>query len=278
MGMFDFLFEGETNAMALPSTSATQQQLESAISRFLTGSVGKGAEAYPGQLPGTAAVPELFTQAYGQYASQFGNVETQKAISDLISGKPAYQFDPGATAKAWEETYSTPIMAAWQSAVAPILEEQYNVPGGFYSTRKGLGIGRAASEFYGGQVAPTLFSALQAGEQRGFQSLEAAAGRQPGAIGLPGQQFAEAAQVAMSKMGLDEKQLSALFNEFLRTRAEPGWATGAGAQLSTASTVDWAVTQEPSIASQLAPLVGMAAGGYFGGGGTLAGMGSSLWG
>ncbi len=277
MGLFDFLTDGETKTQALPSTSKTQQALEKAISQYLTSFVGKGAEAYPGQLPGTTAVPELFTQAYGQYAGQFGRADIGTAISDLISGKPAYTFDPGAVAKRWEETYSTPVMQAWKSAVVPILEEQYNIPGGFYSTRKGAGIGRAASEFYGGQVAPTLFSALQQGEQMGAASLESAAGRRQGAIGLPGQQFAEAAQVAMSQMGLDEKQLTALFNEFLRTRAEPGWAAGSGMGLATAGTVDWAVTQEPSLMSQIAPIAGMAAGGYFGGGGTLAGMGSSLW-
>lgn len=256
------LFESDITSQAFPATSASQQALEKAISEYLTGFVGRGAEAYPGQLPGTAAVPGLFTQAYGQYAGQFGRGDIGEAISDLISGKPAYTFDPGAVAKRWEETYSTPVMQAWKSAVVPILEEQYNVPGGFYSTRKGAGIGRAASEFYGGQVAPTLFGALQQGEQMGAASLEAAAGRRPGAIGLPGQQFAEAAQVAMTKMGLDEKQLTALFNEFLRTRAEPGWASVAGAGLSTAGTIDYAAFREPSIFEQVASLVGAAAGSY----------------
>lgn len=219
-----------------PTTSKTQRELEKTISSYLSKYVGKGAEAYPGQLPGTADVPELFSQAYDWYAEQMGKGDISTAISDLISGKPAYTFDPTETIKTWEETYASPIMETWKNTVMPALEEQYNVPGGFYSTRKGMGIGRAAGEFYGGQVAPTLYGSLQTGMQRGFESGEAAAARRPGALGLPGQQFAQSAQVAMAKMGLDENQLTAAFNEFLRTRAEPGWAASAGMGLAVAPT------------------------------------------
>ncbi len=260
MGVFDFLFKGDIDERSMAATSPSQQALEGAISEFLRANVGKGAEPYPGQLPGTAEVPGLFNTAYQQFESQFGGAESQQAISDLISARPGFTFDPGATVSKWEETYSTPVMNAWRNTVAPILENQYNIPGGFYSTRKGTGVSRAANEFYGGQVAPTLFTALQTGEQRGFESKEAALGRQPAALGLPGQQFTQAANVAMSKLGLDERQLTALFNEFLRTRAEPGWAAGGGIGLATAGTVDNAFIQQPSIASQIAAGLGAYAG------------------
>ena len=121
--------------------SKTQQELEKTISGYLSEYIGKGAEAYPGQLPGTADVPGLFTQAYERYASQFGGEGISTAISDLIAGKPAYTFDPRETIKTWEETYASPIMETWKSTVMPALEEQYNIPGAFYSTRKGMGIG-----------------------------------------------------------------------------------------------------------------------------------------
>lgn len=262
MGMLDFLFESDVKTKALPATSASQQALEKSISQYLTGFVGKGAEPYPGQLPGTADVPELFTKAYEQYASQIGRGDITTAMKDLISGKPAYTFDPATTTKAWQETYATPLMQTWEETIMPMVESQYNIPGGFYSTRKGLGVSRAASEFYGGQVAPTLYGSLQAGEQRGFESAEAAAGRRPGALGLPFEQFTQAAQAAGAKMGLDEKQLTAAFNEFLRTRAEPGWAAGAGMGLSTAGTVDYTAFREPSIFEQAAPMVGAGIGAY----------------
>ena len=149
----------------------------------------------------------------------------------------------------------------------PMLEEQYNVPGGFYSTRKGMGISRAAGEFFGGQVAPTLYGSLQAGEQRGFESTEAAAARRPAALGLPGQQFAQAAQVAMAKMGLDENQLTAAFNEFLRTRSEPGWATTAGVGIATTPTMESIYVDGGGndFMSTLGQLGGMALGAYTGG-------------
>ncbi len=266
MGVFDFLFEGDTDTQSLSTTSPSQQGLEKAISEFLQANIGKGAQPYPGQLPGTAEVPGLFNTAYQQFESQFGGAESQQAISDLISARPGFTFDPGATASRWEETYSTPVMNAWRDTVAPILENQYNIPGGFYSTRKGTGVSRAANEFYGGQVAPTLFTALQQGEQRGFESKEAALGRQPAALGLPGQQFQQAANVAMAKLGLDERELTAMFNEFLRTRAEPGWAVGAGAGFSTAGTRENVVTTSPSLFEQFAPVLGGLAGGWAAGG------------
>ncbi len=262
------LFGGDDGGkvLSLPTTSASQQDLEKTITEYLKRYVGVGAEPYPGQLPGTAETPELFTRAYEQYASQFGGEGTTRAISDLIAGKPAYTFDPQATTKAWEETYATPLMQTWQRTVVPMLEQQYNVPGGFYSTRKGLGVGRATSDFYGGQVAPTLYGSLQAGQQRGFESGEAAAARVPGALGLPGQQFAQAAQVAGAKMGIDEQRLTSLFNEFLRTRAEPGWATQAGAGLAVAPTREnLYIAGGDSLGQTLGQLGGMALGAYTGG-------------
>ncbi len=249
---FDKLFESDIQMDAAPRITGEQQDLLKSIIGWLKPQVGRGAEPYPGQLPGTADIPDLFNRAYEQYAAQFGGEGQTRAISDLIAGKPAYTFDPEATTKRWESTYANPIMETWKKTVMPALEQQYNVPGGFYSTRKGLGISRAANEFYGGQVAPTLFGALQAGQQRGFESGEAAAARRPGALGLPGQQFGQAAQVAGARMALDEQQLSALFNEFLRTRAEPGWAAQTGGQLAGMPTMDWAAFRQPSIVEQVA--------------------------
>ncbi len=264
MGLFGDDSKGKV--LSLPTTSASQQDLEKTITQYLRQYVGVGAEAYPGQLPGTAETPELFTRAYEQYASQFGGEGQTRAISDLIAGKPAYTFDPDATIKAWESTYATPLMDMYKKTVLPMIESQYNIPGGFYSTRKGLGVGRATSEFYGGQVAPTLYGSLQTGMQRGFESGEAAAARQPAALGLPGQQFAQAAQVAMSKLGLDETRLTSLFNEFLRTRAEPGWATQAGAGLAVAPTREnLYIAGGDGLGETLGTLGGMALGAYTGG-------------
>lgn len=220
----------------IPTTAPWQQELGPEVADYLSQLLSDAG--YSGQLPGVAPIPGLVGEAYEDYQAQYGSGISQRAISDLITAKPGFTFDPKATGQRWKETYATPVMAAWQDIVAPMLESQYNIPGGFYSTRKGTGIGRAANEFYGGQVAPTLFSALQTGEQRGFESKEAALGRQPGALGLPGQHFAQAAQVAMTKYGLDEQALTSLFNEFIRTQGVGLQAAGVGAQLSTTPTLN----------------------------------------
>lgn len=264
MSWLSDIWKGEKReTVSVPSLSAEQRALSKVLGPYLTGMVGKPAAAYPGQLPGTADVPELFSQAYDWYADQFGAGDVSSAISDLVSGKPAYTFDPKETIKTWEETYASPIMETWKSTIAPILESEYNIPGAFYSTRKGMGIGRAAGEFYGGQVAPTLYSSLQAGEQRGFESTEAAAARQPSALGLPGQQFAQAAQVAMAKMGLDERQLTAAFNEFLRTSPEASpWMQSQLAYLGTPMVDTFAYDKYPGLIEQIISGGAQGAGAY----------------
>ena len=272
MGLFDFLTEGETNTQSLSTLSTEQQGLSNDIIEFLQSNIGKGATPYPGELPGAGEIPGLLDDAFSQFESRFNDNIWDDVIQDYASGKPSYEFNPDQVINFWEETYSKPIMQAWQSSVAPILENQYNqLPGNFYSTRTGKGVADAANQFYSSSVQPTLFNALQRGEERGFQAGETAVARRGQALNMPGQQFASAAQAILTKMGISDTRKQALYSEFLRTNAEPGWAVNAATGFLN-PTMENVVTQESSLLEQVAPIAGMALGGWAGGG--FAGLGA----
>lgn len=205
----------------VPLTSESQRALEAQISKWLGEQIKGGAVTYPGEL--VADVPELFTKAYEQFEEAFaGELGTmsEAAIRDLISGKPAYTFDPLRTTTQWQETYAGPVMETWKETVLPAVREGFNIPGVAYSRARGREVGRAAGEFYGQYVAPSLFTALQTGEQMGFQSAEAAEARRMPALGLPVQRFAGAAGVAGTLQEQYQKELTATYQDWLRARGE----------------------------------------------------------
>jgi len=68
---------------------------------------------------------------------------------------------------------------------------------------------------------------------------------------MPFQQFAGYAQAAQLKQAQLQAPLTAAYQEYLRTRAEPGWAVQTGAQVAGMPTMDWAAFREPSIMEQL---------------------------
>lgn len=274
MGLFDKIFGGgDTKATAYPRVLPSQEELIKEVSAFLQKYIGKGAAPYPGQL--VAEPPGLFNQAYEQYEKAFAGdlgALSNATIRDLIGGKPAYSFDPEETTSRWQETYAGPVMEMWNQTVLPSIKEGFNIPGVAYSRARGRETGRAASEFYGQYVAPSLFTALQTGEQMGFQSAEAAAGRQPAALGLPGQQFTQAAGVAGTLQAQLQRGYTADYQEWLRTRAEPGWPVQAATQFMTQPTQDWVIQQEPSTFDEIMQMATIAAmaipmGGGGGGGG-----------
>lgn len=221
MGFFDF-FSPSIETEVVDLLSPEERAAKSAASKWLTSNIGQGAGAYAGQL--VADIPNLFSQAYDWYGKQFGREDINTAMSEMIAGKPAYTHDPAATAERWQGMYATPVMEAWRETVLPTIKESFNVPGGAYSTAGARGTLREAGNFYGQYVSPQLFQAQMAGERMGFESGEAAAARRPGALALPAQRFGEAATAAGMMRSMEQQELDALYREFIRTRAEPGWA------------------------------------------------------
>lgn len=98
---------------------------------------------------------------------------------DWLGGEPSYEFDPAAVESRWKKTYATPVMQTWRDTVLPMLREDIGgIPGALYSRGMADYVTGKAGEFYGGMVAPQLFSALQAGEAMGIEAKERTFGRQ----------------------------------------------------------------------------------------------------
>jgi len=76
---------------------------------------------------------------------------------------------PEAISKSWSEMYAKPVMQMWRETVVPMIEEQFNLPGAFYSTDKSKGVQRESESFLSGTVAPTLFEALENMRNRNIQ-------------------------------------------------------------------------------------------------------------
>lgn len=166
----------------------------------------------------SADIPDLAYESYDWFGGQFGSPDMNNALQALMRGTPAYTFKPGETTERWQESFATPIMDAWRSSVLPSIKEGFNVPGGAYSTAASRGTLQAGSDFYGQYVAPSLFTALQAGEQRGFESAEAAAGRRAGAVTLPGQIAGQGFNIAGAMQGFEQAPLSRQYQEFVRAQ------------------------------------------------------------
>lgn len=206
------------------SEPSSKSQLTKAQREALRGIVDWGMPVLESRGPGEqydeqmiAGLPDLFNQSYDQYSQGQYNDLSSSAINDLISGKPAYQFDAGETTKRWKDTYAEPVMNAWKEQVMPGIKESMNMPGSLYSRGTSDYMGQQANDFYGSQVAPTLFSALQTGEQMGFQSGENANAMRAGALNLPYQQFAQGASAAGMLQSQEQSELTAAYQEYLRT-------------------------------------------------------------
>lgn len=262
MGFLSDIMGTESEATAVSTLSPWQQKMEKEIYQTLKGKTGQPATAYEGQL--TAEVPSLFTSAYNALAGRTGSYYDTIASSLLrdVNAQPAFSFDPASITQEWKEQFAIPAMETYRQVVDPIVREGFNVtPGGFYSSAAGRGIGRAATDYYGSYVQPTLFQALQTARGQAFESGENAAARSQTATSaltnLPAQTFAGAAGAADIARGYEQERLDALRSEFLRTTPEASpWLQASLAYLGVPTTEAVAIQGQQGIASDLLSLAG----------------------
>ena len=177
-----------------PTTSKDQQAVGADLSEFLRSGLEQGATPYTGQL--TADVPDLVGGAYAQFEDSLGRSltpEERTSLSSLATGSPVEaggpgdsqnffnaetagpdQFlsassDPEQVIQDWRENFANPLTSYYNEFVKPTVREEFNVPGGFNTSERAEGVSRAFNEFYGGSVAPSLFSAQQAAQNRSLQ-------------------------------------------------------------------------------------------------------------
>ncbi len=195
-----------------------QGKLSDALNEFLLKNLEVRPEKFPGRI--TPEVPDFLQESFDDFTSGRFTDEINVATSDLISGEPAFEFDPARTTSEWQEIYATPIMQMYQSVVLPMVSESFNIPGVAFSRTRAEGERKAVSDFFAQNVQPKLFDALQRGERMGFESQEAAAARRQEATGLPSLRLQENLSAINEFLAIQQPELSAAYQEFLRT--QPG--------------------------------------------------------
>jgi len=186
----------------------------------------------------------MFSDAFKALSGSMGQYNSliKDALVGQASGAPAYTFDSGRATGDWSKLYAVPVMQTWRETVLPLISESYNaLPGMAYSAARGKGIEGAANQYYTENVAPSLYNWLQTGEQMGFQSAENAASRQLTAANQLGSydynQFLNAAGASSMMQSAEQQELTAKYNEFLRTTAEGNpWLSQAMSYIGTPTT------------------------------------------
>ncbi len=220
-----FDLEGDDDVQSADLLTGKERDLRNQVIDYLSGNVGKQAQAYPGQL--SAKIPDLFGQAYDWYQGAFGTPATSQAIESMVSGTPSYVFGPeqrAQTVSDWEKYVKTPMSEAFRDLALPSIREGFNAPGIAYSNVHQRGVLREQGNFLNQSVFPWLGSAMQAGEGRAFQAGESAQGRVAQGLTLPGQLAGQGMSIAQIMQAINQQPLDRERQEYLRTSAEPGWA------------------------------------------------------
>ncbi len=251
----------KTKTITTSSLSPAARDVNKALGAFFE----QFAQGLPfgGQL--TADFPDLFSRAFEQISGRLGE-STELATSALTKqaqGIPAFAFDEGVTNRRFQENFATPLLETYRRDVLPLVEEQFaGIPGGFQSRDRARGVTNELNRFVRQTIEPRLFETFQAGEQRAFESGEAAAARVPGAVsqllGLPGQEFSQFAGAASVFQAAEQLPLTAALGEYRNLLASALGFSGTPTQ-----STDTAVFQGQQ--GQLGPMLLALASGGFGG-------------
>ena len=259
-------FKGSSSTQSIPTTSANQQAVEGAIGDFLTPRIGTGATPFTGQL--TPDVPDLVGDAFSKFEAGLDRAltsEERSSLSGLAKGESFFEADPEQIIQDWRENFANPLTSYYNEFVRPEVREEFNVPGGFNTSERSQGVSRAFNEFYGGQVAPTLFQAQENERQREFAAQSQAKNLQLPALqysqNLPSLELGQAFQGAAGFQSFQQPALTARYNEFLRTALENDPFTRLGLGFATTPTIDTVVDQgsdKSGLGSAIGGLAGIA--------------------
>jgi len=259
-----------------PTITRSQQGLLDTVSKEIEKHIGETATPMPEDISGVAALPEQFQQgleafnaARDLYAGDIGN-----AIKAQLNMSGVYKPDYERVQQEWRTNIADPLSNYYSSAITPGIQEEF--AGNLYSTRAADVVARRKGEFMGAYATPELSRMMENERAFGFQSSEAALGRQLQAIPLGSalsmDEFNQYMNIGNVVQGQEQAQLQWLQNEFLRTtqEASPWYQMGQGyATQPTMENIVMYPQQEP---------IRMGSGRSSGFGSFLGGIGSVLGG
>ena len=255
---------GSTSTDTKSSLSPEQREALRAVNKYVVPKIGQGATPYTGEL--VAGMGEAAKTGLEDFYASIGqNFETTRPyLEDLASGRNFYEYDPEGITSDWEKNFAKPMMRVWNDTLKPQIEESYNLPGSFSSSRKSQGVARAGNEFYDKSVAPTLFNAQQAERQRSFNALSQAKGMQlPSIQALQGQSANQLGQILSAdsyERDILNQGYTADYREFLRTSPEQDPWTQLAMGYMTNPTEQLYQSTDPDRIGQLISAGGTAAG------------------
>ena len=178
MSWLDAIIGGSTNKNLW---STGQQNIAKALQRQVGDAVGRGVEAYGGEIaPGATQNQQLaYDAAPGLLASQ-RNRGVETALGSILSGNPAYQIDPARSAAFYNDSVLLPAQRQFQDTMQGI-DARYGARFG-RSGGQQEAIGRAATDF-NTNLAGIRGDLVFQDEQARRAALESAAGRQLQGVG-----------------------------------------------------------------------------------------------
>jgi len=266
MGFLDNLFGSKQKVKPVSTLSAEQREIEKQVGPLIGQVLQRGATPLRGEL--FAEMDPLFNQAFAQLSrdalSAFGT--TSDVLRTVATGGAEALVPFSQTARAFEESFATPMMETWRRTVLPVVESAFSaVPGGFFSTQRARDVEESANRFFSENIMPRYYDAYQAALGRAPLQVSAAQ-----ALGeVPFARFERIAGATDVERALRQAAITADQQEQLRLMAErnPGFALAM--QYMGIPTMENVVT--PAQQGQLFPMLAGGAGGAIAGGAGLLG-------
>ncbi len=279
MGIMSGIFGSESKVKQESLLRKSQGELVDQSSEFLSEGLARGATE--SKYAAYAETPDILLDAFSRAQGMmgFGQDEILQALMGQAQGQAAYTYDPGQITKDWKANVAKPMMQAYEEYVQPLVKKSYNLPGMLHSSVTSRGMSEAAGQYFAQNVAPSLYGDLQTGQQRAFQSGEAAAGRQLGAAQMLGSapMVALSGQIGVGNIELAEQSriLAAMRGEESRLMPELNPYLSPAMSLGTAKTMENVVMQGEQ--GMLSSALGMGASAMaMGGMGMIPGLGGMM--
>jgi len=278
---------GESDPKVVSYSTLTKEQkpVSKKVSGILQQKLGKELEGYEGELTAELS-PELllareFLKGYEPTRYLPGQ---ERALGELLSGRPSYDIDKDAIDTFIRESVAKPLYMEYEREISPRIREAFAGAGGTFSSRSAEAQARALGDI-GQAIAAERGKAGWQAQVLRAQLSEAAKQRQMQAIplasqlaSLPAAGAAMSAEIGGVFQSYEQQALDRAYNEWLRRRAE--YSPYMGYALQYLGQPHMALQQIPGsagIGSSIGAGLGAIAGGLIGsvGGpaGALAGAG-----
>jgi len=181
MGFLSGFFGGgksESTPTRLDLWTPQQQALFSQLIGGAQRGMGTAAPSYAGKMY-TPTTPQ--EQAYFDFMGGRGGAGAgyKEAMGNILAGRPAYDINPAATEKYYQESIRNPALKEFRETTAPLLAESFSGPG-YWSSGRADATQKAISDLTS-RLMEQHGQLVYGDEQARRIALENAIGRVPGA-------------------------------------------------------------------------------------------------